>query len=75
MRCANTRLGYVKLSHKMYSTDLSKKNFKLCKIRSQRCFSVHQFRMWVSLSLLLRLWVAVYVWVMSECVYFAVSWG
>jgi len=30
--------------------------------------------MWVPLSLLLRLWVAVYLWVMSEYVYFAVSW-
>jgi len=31
--------------------------------------------MWVSLSLLLRLWVAVYLWMMSEYVYFDVSWG
>ena len=68
MWCANTGLGCVKFSLKMYFTGLSK-NFKLYKIRSEWCFAVHQFRMWVSLSLLLRLWVAVYLWVMSEYVY------
>jgi hypothetical protein len=59
----------------MYFTDLSKKNFKLYKISFLTvlfCKSVSDVGL---LSLLLRLWVAVYRWVMSGYVYFAVSWG